>query len=405
MGASVNEEHFHTYNFDEVIDRRNTNSVKHDFAVERGKSEDVMPFWVADMDFRSAPAIVEKMKEKAEFGIYGYSDPKQSYFDSVISWMERRHGWQTKKEWYIYTPGVIFALGIAIRSLTKEGDGILIQKPVYYPFQSMIQKNNRVVINNPLHLVEDEDGMETYKMDTLDFEQKIIQNNVKMFILCNPHNPVGRVWSKEELETIGDICLKHNVIVVSDEIHADFVYEPYRHIVFSNMKEEYKDITVTLTSPSKTFNLAGTQVSNTIVCNQAIRDIMKIEQEKIGYDNLGLFGLTAAQTAYSEGEEWLESLKTYLQENMRYVEEFLKIRIPEIKLIKPEGTYLLWLDCRGLGLSDKELDTIILEKAKLWLDHGIMFGEEGSGFQRINIATSRVNLEKALESLEYALKH
>jgi cystathionine beta-lyase len=391
------------YNFDEVIDRRNTNSVKHDFAIERGKSEDLMAFWVADMDFRSAPAIVKRVTERAEFGIYGYSDPKQSYFDAVINWMKRRHGWQIEKDWFIYTPGVIFALGITIRALTNEGDSILIQRPVYYPFGSMIKKNNRKMINSPL-VYKKEDKTGSYQMDFEDFEQKIIDHNVKMYILCNPHNPVGRVWTKEELEKVGDICLKHNVIVISDEIHADFIYAPHKHYVFANLKEEYKDMTITLTSPSKTFNLAGLQVSNTFVSNPSYREKMQEELDKAGYDNLGLFGLTAAEAAYSEGEDWLENLKSYLAGNVEFVEQFLETRIPKIKLIKPEGTYLLWLDCSELGLSDKELELLIQEKAKLWLDGGLMFGKEGSGFQRVNIATSRLNIEKALIALENALK-
>lgn len=390
------------YNFDEVIDRRNTNSVKYDFAIERGKPDDLLPFWVADMDFRSAPPIIEALTKRAEFGIYGYSDPKISYFDAMIGWMKKRHGWETEKEWYMYTPGVIFALGLAIRGLTNENDSILIQRPVYYPFTSMIEKNHRKVINNPLVYNKSDHGG-YYNINFEDFERKIIEHNVKLFILSNPHNPVGRVWKREELERMGDICVKHKVLVLSDEIHQDFVFEGYQHEVFAKLKPEYKNITITCTSPSKTFNIAGTQVANTIVANKELRDKLQIELDKTGYDNLGIFGLTAAEAAYSKGEDWLDNLKRYLKENVDFLKNFLETKIPKIKLINPEGTYLCWLDCSELGLSDKELDHLMTEKAKLWLDSGLMFGEEGTGFQRINIATSKITLEKALLSLENAV--
>jgi cystathionine beta-lyase len=319
--------------------------------------------------------------------------------------MQKRHGWETKREWYVYTPGVIFAIGLAIRALTKENDAVLIQRPVYYPFSSIIKNNNRTLINNPMLYKKASDGSGSYSMDARDFEEKIIQNNVKLFILCNPHNPVGRVWTKDELITIGDICFKHGVIVIADEIHQDFIYEGHTHQVFASLKPEYGDFTITCTSPSKTFNLAGLQVSNIIMPNQTYKRAILKEHNKTGYDNMNLFGLIATQTAYATGEEWLEELKEYLAVNLKFVREFLRERLPKVKLIEPEGTYLLWLDCSGLGYEDKELNQIILDRAKLWLDAGTIFGEEGRCFERINIATNRAVLEKAMLALEAAVKN
>jgi len=391
------------YNFDEIIQRTKTNSVKYDFAAERGKPLDLLPLWVADMDFMTVPTVTEQLIKKAEHGIYGYSDPKPDYYETIIKWMKKRHGWETKKEWYFYTPGVIFAIGLIIRALTKENDAVLIQRPVYYPFTSIIEKNNRILINNPLVYQKDSAGNGTYVMDVVDFEKKIEENQVKLFILCNPHNPVGRVWTIEELETLGDICQKHGVTVISDEIHEDFIYEGNTHQVFANLKPEYKDFTITCTSPSKTFNLAGLQVSNIIIPNKSFKAAIKQEFNKSGYDNMNLFGLVATQTAYATGEEWLEELKTYLADNLNYLREFLQKRLPKIKLIEPQGTYLVWIDCSELGLTDEKLNEIILHKAKLWLDAGTIFGEEGVHFQRINIATNRATLEKALFALEEAI--
>lgn len=401
----INEEErlLNKYNFDEVIQRKNTNSLKYDFAVEKGKSEDLLPLWVADMDFKTDSTIIKNLEDKVRHGIYGYSDPKSSYYNTLIDWMEKRHEWKTKREWYFYTPGVVFAIGLAIRSLTEEGDAVLIQRPVYYPFTSIIIDNNRKLINNPLVYSKNINNSKRYSMDLKDFENKIVDEKVKLFILCNPHNPVGRVWTREELEGMGDICRKHNVIVVADEIHQDFIYQGFKHLVFADLKPEYKEFTITCTSPSKTFNLAGLQVSNIITANATYKKAMQKEMNKTGYDNMNLFGLIATETAYKEGELWLEELKLYLNKNLDFIREFLRTRLPKIKLVEPEGTYLVWIDCSELGYSSSELKEVIVDKAKLWLDSGVMFGKEGHGFERINIATSRINLEKALVSLEKAL--
>lgn len=285
-----------------------------------------------------------------------------------------------------------------IRAFTKEGDAVLIQRPVYYPFSESITSNNRLLINSPLVY---ENG--SYHIDYDDFEKNIIDHNVKLFILCNPHNPVGRVWRKEELVKLGDICVKHNVLVVSDEIHADFIYPGHVHTVFASIKPEFFDRTVTCTAPSKTFNLAGLQASNILIGNPALKASFKEEIRKTGYSQLNAMGLIACQAAYEYGEEWLSGLKQYLLENLNYAKDYIKSKIPQIKLVEPEGTYLLWVDFNALQLSEEELEDLILQKARLWLDAGTMFGPEGSGFQRINIACQRETLVKALEQLKEAV--
>lgn len=388
------------YNFDIIKDRTKTNSLKFDFAIERGKPADIMPLWVADMDFETAPPVIEAMRERLEHGIFGYTFPKTEYRQILIQWMKKRHNWDIKEHWVFQTPGVVFAISLAIKALTEENEGVMLQRPVYYPFFSIVENNNRIVVNNPLVYLEDE--MPSYKMDVDDFERKIIENNVKLFILCNPHNPVGRVWTKEELTIIGDICLKHKVLVISDEIHEDFIYEGHQHVVFANIKPEYANITITCTSPSKTFNLAGLQISNIIVSNREIRAAILREMDKTGYDEPNVCGMVACQAAYEKGEEWLEELKQYLAENLSMVRDFVQERMPRVKLIPPEGTYLIWLDFSAYGLSKEALDDHIVNKAKLWLDSGEIFGIEGEGFQRINIATSKENLKRALLQLEKA---
>lgn len=382
------------YNFDAIIPRKDTNSLKYDFAEKRGKPKDILPMWVADMDFRVPESVSKRLIELGEHGIYGYSETGKQYFNAVANWMETYHNWRVKEEWLVKTPGVVFAIAMAIRALTKEEDAILIQQPVYYPFSEMVLSNDRKLISNNLTYEEGK-----YTIDFEDFERKITENQVKLFILCNPHNPVGRVWTKEELVRLGDICLKHNVIVVSDEIHQDFIYEGYKHEVFMNLKKEYEDITITCTAPSKTFNLAGLQISNVFIANPEIRKKVKSEINKVGYSQLNIAGIVACEAAYTEGREWLEELKCYLKDNLDFLRDFLVTYIPQIRLIEPEGTYLVWIDFRGLGLDEDERQEFIVKKANLWLDSGTMFGSTGEGFERINIACPRSILQQALEQL------
>lgn len=386
------------FDFDTVIERKGTNSLKYDFARERGMCEDALPMWVADMDFKTAPAIIERLQKTVEHGIFGYSEGKEAYFEAVKNWYKNNYSWEVKRNWLVKTPGVVFALAMAIRAFTKEGEGVLIQQPVYYPFSEAIEDNNRILINNSLRNVNGH-----YEIDFEDFEKQIVDNNVKMFILCNPHNPVGRVWTKEELLKLGEICINHNVIVVSDEIHSDFIYPGYKHTVFASLSDEIADITITCTSPSKTFNLAGLQPSNNFISNRELRHKFKKEIAAAGYSQVNVMGLVACQAAYEEGKEWLEQLKEYLVGNLNFLRNYLKDNIPQIKLIEPEGTYLIWLDFRAFNLTDEQLEDLIINKAKLWLDSGAIFGDDGKGYQRINIACPRVTLEKALEQLKIAV--
>lgn len=386
------------YDFDRIVERRGTNCLKYDFARERGRREDVLPLWVADMDFPTAPEIRESLHQAVSHGIYGYSDGKDAYFEAVSGWYRTHFGWETKQSWLEKTPGVVFALAAAVRAFTEEGEAVLLQQPVYYPFTEVIADNGRICVNSPLKL---ENGR--YGIDFEDFEEKIIRNRVKLFLLCSPHNPVGRVWKEWELRRLGDICLRHGVIVVSDEIHSDFTWEGHRHHVFASLSEELADITVTCTAPSKTFNLAGLQISNIFISNPKLRHSFKRAVAQAGYSQPNLMGLTACQAAYEKGGEWLLQLKAYLSENLDFVREFLQKRLPEIELIEPEGTYLLWLNFRKLGMTEAEREELIVNKARLWLDSGVMFGPDGEGFERINIACPRAVLEQALLQLEKAV--
>lgn len=386
------------YDFDGIVERKNTNCLKYDFAVQRGRPADVLPLWVADMDFRTAPEIIEALKERAEHGIFGYTKPDINYFNTVAGWFKRSHGWSPRPDNFVVTCGVVFALCALVRTVTNVGDSVMICQPVYYPFMDAIVDNGRKLIVNELSY---KDGR--YTVDFDDFERKIVENNVKAFILCNPHNPVGRVWTSEELERMGDICLKHGVFVLSDEIHADFTFEGHRHIVFASIKKEYEDICAVCTAPSKTFNLAGLQISNIYIPNDKIREAYVKELDRVGYSECNSMGLVACVAAYESGADWLDELKLYLAENLKLVREILK-KAPPIKLIEPEGTYLIWLDCRALNLSDSELQNLVEQKAGLWLDDGYIFGKSGSGFERINIACPRSVLKTALEKFVMAIR-
>ncbi|WP_312103798.1 MalY/PatB family protein [Lachnoclostridium sp.] len=387
------------YNFDKWIERTGTNCVKYDFAKESGYSGEELSLWVADMDFETVPEITDALVERAKHGIYGYSMPKKDYWDTVTSYMENEHNYKTKREWYLNAPGIVFALAMAIRAITKEGDSVIIQRPVYHPFTRMVEANNRKLINSPLKEVM-LNGTIHYEMDLKDFEEKIQLHNVKLFILCNPHNPVGRVWTRDELISIGEICRKYGVVVVSDEIHFDFVYPGFKHTCFASISKEFGNMTISCTSPTKTFNLAGLQISNVIIENEEIREKVIEEIKSVGYDEPNIFGMIACKAAYEFGKPWLEELNEYLLGNLNYVREFLKKHLPKISLIEPEGTYLIWLDFRAYQLTKEELEQKIVKEAKLRLNVGGMFGEEGEGFERVNLATPRAYLEKAMKQLE-----
>ncbi|MCD7808489.1 MAG: pyridoxal phosphate-dependent aminotransferase [Erysipelotrichaceae bacterium] len=386
------------YDFDKVIERRNTNSAKWDG--EHCKNDpEVLPMWVADMDFETLPEVKEALIKRAQHGIFGYAGVTDDYLQAVIDWMERRHQFHIEKDWIVTTTGVVTALRLAVSTYTKENDNILIMKPVYYPFDFSIKGRNRNVIECPLVLKDDH-----YECDFELFEQKIIDNDVKMFILCNPHNPIGKVWTKEELKQIGDICKKHDVIVVSDEIHMDFVYEGHTHVPFVEVDESYKDFTIICTAPSKTFNLAALQTSNIIIPNETLREQYKTEKQASGVTDPNIFGMDACKAAYTYGDKWVDELLVYLQGNIDYMIDFFKTRLPEIKVIKPEGLYLIWVDFRALNLEPKDLEDFMLHKVKLWLDEGYIFGTGGEGFERFNVACPRSTLKQALEAIEKAIK-
>lgn len=387
-----------SYNFDEIIDRRNTDCLKYDFAVERGKPGDILPLWVADMDFRTAPGIIERAVADASLGIYGYTESKDDYFQAVANWYRTYFGWHVEKKWLVKTPGIVFAIGVAIQALTEEGDAVMIQQPVYYPFSEVVKDSGRKLVNNALVL---KDGH--YEIDFEDFEHKIIEEKVKLFVLCSPHNPVGRVWTKEELLQIGEICLKYGVKVVSDEIHSDFVYGDRKHYVFATVDSRFEEFSIICTAPSKTFNLAGLQASNIFIPNVQIRKAFRKQMSAVGYSQINMIGLHACKAAYETGREWLEELKVYLKGNLDFVRDYLEKNIPQIKLIEPEGTYLIWLDCRALGLPEEKLENLIVHEAKLWLDSGAIFGKDGEGFERINIACPRAVLEEACKRLQKAV--
>lgn len=384
--------------FDTVPNRRGTNCFKYDFAREMGMPEDVLPLWVADMDFPTAPAVLERLHALAEHGIFGYTGVKDAYFSAVHNWYAQRFGWETQRSWLVTTPGVVFAIAIAIRAFTQKGDAILIQQPVYYPFADKVTENDRQLVVNPLIL---KNGR--YEMDFADMERKIADNHVKMLLLCSPHNPVGRVWTKEELLRVGEICQKHGVLVVSDEIHADFTYAGHTHRVFASVKSEFADFTITCTAPSKTFNLAGLQNSNIFIPNRQLRHAYKKELSACGCGGTNCMGMAACQAAYEAGADWLEQLKQYLAGNLAYIRQFLREKLPDIALIEPEGTYLVWLDLRKLGLTEQQQRQLIVQDAKLWLDTGTLFGQGGEGFERINIACPRATIEQAMQRLERAV--
>jgi cystathionine beta-lyase len=399
-----------TYDFDELINRKGTDSVKWEFRMElegtprlvhsdEAFSEDrLIPMWVADMDFRCPDAVVEALRERAQHGIFGYTRPTEDYFNTVIDWMSKRYGWQIQPEWISITPGVVSAIYSMVQTYTDPGDSILIQPPVYYPFSMAIKHNGREVVTNPLLL---DDGR--YRMDYDDLRRKILEHDVKMAILCSPHNPVGRVWEPDELRQFGEICQAHDVLVIADELHGDLIFSEHTFTAYATLGPVFEAGSVTCTSPSKTFNLAGLHTSNIIIPDRKLRRRFALTLRRNGHLGESLFGMTALQAAYNHGEEWLEQVMAYIEANYEMLEAFMT-EIPEIKVIKPEGTYLVWLDCRDLGLEAKELEQLMLEQARVYLDEGYIFGAEGEGFERINIACPRSLLEEALGRMRDVLE-
>lgn len=388
----------HTNPLDIIVDRRNSDSVKYGAGNRSPEKEKLLPLWVADMDFRVPEPVIEALHRRTEHGIFGYGAPEADYYDAVCSWFRNHFDFEPNPRWIVPIPGVVFALSTAIRTFTEKGDAVLINRPVYYPFSSLIDGLERRLINSPLRL---KDGR--YEIDFQDVEDKIVSSGARLYLLCSPHNPVGRVWTLEELKKLGDICRKHDVLVVSDEIHCDFVWSHHPHTVYASLGEEYRDHCIVCTAPSKTFNLAGLNTSNIIIANPDLRRRFRKTVNDIGASSMNVMGLTACRAAYEKGLPWLIDVRRYILENIDFTESYLRQNIPQIRLIRPEGTYLLWLDMRALGLSAEELERFITEEAGLWLDGGIMFGPEGAGFQRVNIACSRSVLTQALDRLAGAV--
>ena len=381
------------YNFDLEINRYNTNSLKYD--IKRGRPDGIFPLWVADTDFKSPDFLIEELIKKANHGIYGYSEPLDSYFKALEGWYLRQYDVKIDTSKIKLTNGVVFSICQLIRSVTKENDAILINEPVYYPFKSSIVANDRIPISSDLVNIDNR-----YYFDFDDFEEKIILNHVKAYILCNPHNPVGRAWSEGELLRIIDICKRHNVFIISDEIHGDFVYNAKFNTVLKYLDKNF----AVVSALSKTFNIPGLQISHTYIADSDIYKKFLNELDRVGYSQLSFFGLVASEVLFKEGDEYLRELKDYLWKNILFVKEYLEEKLPKLKLIIPEATYLVWIDFREYGYSVKELRNIIINKCNLWLDDGIIFGNSGSGFQRINIALPKHRLKIALDSLYEVFK-
>lgn len=385
------------YDFDTIINRSDTCSMKYAYPKPEGAPEDVVPMWVADMDFQVLPEIKNALMKQINHGVYGYTALPPTYLETVCAWMDRRHGWKVEPDWILITPGVVAALKNAINVFTEPGDRVLIQPPVYYHFIRSIELNGRVAVENPLVLTE-----RGYEVNFGDFERKIAENQVKLFLLCSPHNPVGRVWSREELGKMGEICLRHNVVVAADEIHHDFIFPGNRFVPFSEADPELKKITLTCTAPSKTFNLAGMKTSNIIIENPELYQKFKKGISRSGLAGLNSFGAIATEAAYRWGDRWVDELVAYVEKNFQAADAFFKRRIPRLKLMPAQGLYLAWVDCRDLGADDKSLNQLFL-KCGVWPDKGVAFGTGGSGFMRFNFACPRQLLDEVLERIARGL--
>ncbi len=394
------------YDFNKTINRKNTASLKWDAVKEVFGSEDILPMWVADMDFPVAKPIIDAIKKRLKHPIFGYTKPWDSLLDSIVKRLDRKFGWKIKPEWIVFTPGVVPAISTALKAFTHPGDNVVLQGPVYYPFWQAIKENgchisnNKLLLKNGKYVMDYEDLAEKFKPEKIMFPQP---TRTKAAILCNPHNPVERMWSKEEQEKFGEIVLSHGAIVISDEIHSEIVLSNKTHIPFASISKEFEQNSITCFAPSKTFNIAGLSVSSIIIPNDNLRnDFMKAAGKSLG--KVSVLSLVAMEAAYREGDEWLNEVLSYLKKNLEFLLRYFKENIPEVSVIKPEGTYLVWLDFRKLGMSGKELSEFLVKKAKVGLDDGYLFGPSGEGFARINIACPRSTLEEGLRRIANAVK-
>lgn len=385
------------YNFDAVIDRSNNFAAKWSEMDKKFGTNDLLPMWVADMDFKAAPCIIDALKERLDQGIYGYTTRPDSYNQSIVNWISRIHDWNIKSEWLVFSPGVIPTISVLIQEMTNKSDKIMIQEPVYSPFNSVVKDNGRELVIS--ELVQLDDG--SYVMDYEDIEAKI--KDVKLFILCNPHNPVGRVWSKDELKKLGDICFKNNVKVISDEIHSDIIFKNNKHIPFASICEEFEQNTITCMAPTKTFNIAGLQTSYVVLPNEEDYKILDSAFARLDIRRNNSFSLVATEAAYNHGEDWLKEFLEYLEGNVDFAIKYIEEKMPSLKVKKPEGTYLLWVDFSKLGVSDECIAKALVEKGRVALNQGTSFGNSGKGFQRINLACPRSMVEEALVRIEKAI--
>ncbi len=386
-----------TINFDKVINRKGTSSLKWDLTEERYGAKDLLPMWVADMDFPSPPEVTDALIERAKHPVYGYTGVDSDVYTAVMDWMKNKHDYTIKKEWITFSPGVVSGFTSAILALSEPGDKILIQTPVYTPFFDSIKKNDRVVVENPLRY---QDGR--MRIDFDDLENRL-KDGIKLLLLCSPHNPGGMVWRKEELERVGELCIRYGVLILSDEIHADLCLPGHIHYPIASLSKDIADITVTFIAPSKTFNVAGIQASIILTQNKEIRTKISELQHQIGFHGLNLFALEAIKASYRHGYEWLEELTAYLQGHVETVKTFIETELPHIKMYEPEASYLVWLDCSSLGLTDSELQKRLIEKGKIAISPGVMYGSGGEGFIRLNIGCTSDVLKEGLHRLKAAL--
>ena len=390
------------WNFDEGVNREGTNAAKYDkkFLKETFEVEDVLPLWVADMDFRAPDALLNALKNRINHGVFGYTIAPDTYYEAIINWFKRKHQWKIEKDWIKFAPGVVPAVNFIIQTFTRPGDKIIIQEPVYYPFKSQIESNGRIVLNNELIPKE-----RTYDIDFEDFEKKCKEDRVKLFILCSPHNPVGRVWTKDELKRMGEICLENNVLVIPDEIHCDLIFPGFKHIHFATISEKFAQNSISCIAPSKTFNIAGLKTSYVVIPNEELRKAYTTTTSNLSIRGPGIIGIEATKAVYNDCEDWLDALLVYLKANFDYLKEYFESQFEKVKVFDLEGTYLPWIDFRGLEIEPKKLDEIIKKDAKVLLDDGAMFGEKGAGFQRFNIACPRKILKEAAEKITKAIKN
>ena len=384
------------YNFDEIVDRRGTSCLKYDFGMKRKGRSDLLPMWVADMDFKLPDEILEDLHKRIDHGIFGYTDPLDDYFEALNYWFSTRYGYTVKPEWVTLGACLVYGVHISVQAFTQPGDGVMVMQPVYYPFSEAIKQNGRKLVNCQLKY----DG--AYSIDFEKMEKQLKEENVKVMIFCSPHNPVGRVWTKEELEKVGDLCLKYDVIWMVDEIHCDFIFPGHKFTSVFNLDEKYQKNLAMYTSPGKTFNIAGLQSANIIIPNPELRAKFKQANTSAGYSQANVMGQVAIKSCYTKGAEWVDQLVEYIWGNVCYMKDFVEKNFPKAHFVDPDGTYLTWVDFSGYGLEDADLEHLMVEEAKLWLDSGAIFGPETKQFERFNLACPRSVVEQAMKQLKAA---